>query len=120
MPRGRYFPAEYVALRLLEYMVKEEEKGPFSLYKLRDAVENSQRKDRLRRILTRLVDIGLVEKEGNPPRYRVTEKGKEVYPRSKEFLSLSRLLRSEGDRRDNFVPSPLIRSPASFQKKEVR
>jgi hypothetical protein len=73
----RYFPIEYTACKLLEFMVVNEPRGPFSLYALMGALAHCQRRDRVRWILERLIGLGLVEAVGG--RYRVTGSGRSAY-----------------------------------------
>lgn len=80
--RGRrYFSFEYTAFRLLEYMIGNEPRGPFSVYHLMwiEGIRR-QRRDRVRQILNQLMERGWVEAvSGDRTRYQVTQKGKIVY-----------------------------------------
>lgn len=92
----RYFPAEYTVLKLLEYMVTRESDGPFSVYRLMKFEKGRwQRRDRIRLMLSRLVEMGLVETAGGERTgYRVTEEGKMEYPKLRRYLELCTALRS--------------------------
>jgi hypothetical protein len=86
--KRKYFPAEYTALRLLEYMIGNEKSGPFSVYRLMwiEGIRR-QRRDRIRLILGRLVESGFVEAvPGNSTCYQASEIGKMEYPWIKGVL----------------------------------
>lgn len=73
----RYFPIEYTACKLLEFMIINEPRGPFSLYVLMRVAARCQRRNRVRWVLGRLIGLGLVEAVGG--RYRVTDSGRSAY-----------------------------------------
>ena len=97
--RKRYLPAECTALKLFEYMTTNESNGPFTVYRLmRFERGRWQRRDRIQLMLRQLVELGWVETVlGSPIRYRATEKGKDEYPRVKEYLELSAKFRERWD-----------------------
>jgi hypothetical protein len=78
--KKKYFTAEYTALKLLEYMILEEDRGPFSVHHLmRIRGLGWQRRDRIRSILDQFARLGWITASGNPPRYQVTKEGKIAY-----------------------------------------
>jgi len=86
--KRKYFPAEYTAFRILEYMICNEKSGPFSVYHLMwIGGIRRQRRDRIRQILGRLTESGLVDAvPGNSTHYKASEIGKTEYPQIKGVL----------------------------------
>ncbi|MEM3519284.1 MAG: hypothetical protein QW179_03500 [Candidatus Hadarchaeales archaeon] len=106
---GKNHPIEWVALRILEYLV-EKSPGSFSLYhlmKLRGM--GWQRRDRVRWIMGRMLELGWVEVSGGL--YRVTSAGVRAYLEigrdAQEFI---RIFRMRG-----YAPALLPLEPEAFE-----
>jgi len=98
---GLHSSLEHTAAKLLKHMITERRFGPFSIHRLmRFERGRWQRRDRVRLILKRYLELGLIEVVlGNPPRYQVTRVGVRELPRIDEFLGFCEYIRFGKERR---------------------
>lgn len=76
--RGKHAPIEYTALRILEYLHANEGKAFAVNHLMKLGGLGTQRRDRVRWIVSRFRGLGWVEATVDG-RYRITGRGKEVY-----------------------------------------